>query len=92
MSYPSGYKIFVEADIAGTWWDAKSWQKKEFIKAMKFGTMKSMGIPNPLTETVAFKCKENGFTYRFRIINDWGPIYVENMDTKKQREIKYIHL
>ena len=91
MSYQNGIKVFVEGDN-NNWWDAKDWQKREFIKAMEFGKMKSMGAPNPLTETEQFKCSENGFTYRFIIINDWGPVYIENMDTKKKREIKYIDL
>ena len=86
MECKRGMQVFVEADISGYWWDAKSWQKREFIKAMKFGTMKSMGAPNPLTETEQFKCSENGFTYRFIIINDWGPVYIENMDTKKKEK------
>ena len=91
MSYPRGIKIFVQGNN-DDWWDPMEWQKTEFIKAMEFGSMKSMGAPNPITETEQFKSKETGFTYRFIIINDWGPVYLENIDTKKQREIKYIDL
>ena len=91
MSYPNGYMVFVKGDY-DNWWIATEWQKKEFINAMNFGTMKSMGAPNPRTESEQFKCEENGFTYRFIIINDWGPVYIENIDTKKKREIKYIDL
>ena len=59
---------------------------------MKFGTMKSMCYPNPVTESDPFKCDENGFTYKFIILNDWGPVYLENMDTGTQREVKYLEL
>ena len=89
--YPSGYLVFVEGDKE-EWFQAFEWQKKEFIKAMEFGTMKTMCYPNPITKSKTFKCKENGFNYRFIIINDWGPVFMENMDTKKKREIKYVEL
>ena len=89
--YPSGYLVLVEGD-KDEWYRAFEWQKKEFIKAMDFGTMKSMCYPNPITKSKPFKCEENGFNYRFIIIDDWGPVFMENMDTKKKREIKYIQL
>ena len=66
------------------------WQADEFIKVMKFGTMKSMGYPNPRIETEPFK--NNGYQYQFIILNDWGPCYLKNMDTGKEREIIYHHL
>jgi len=94
LTFSNGYLIFVEGDKPGgiEWWLATDWQKQEFMKAMEIGTMKSMGRPHPVTKTDPFKCMENGFTYRFIILNDWEPVYLENMDTKKQREIKYIDL
>ena len=54
--------------------------------------MKSMCYPNPVTESDPFKCDENGFTYKFIILDDWGPVFLENIDTGKQREVKYFHL
>jgi len=84
----------VEGDKPGgvEWWLATDWQKQEFMKTMEFRSMKSMGRPHPVTKTDPFICKDNGFTYRFIILNDWEPVYLENMETKKQREIKYIDL
>lgn len=87
--YPSGYLIFIEGD-KNEWFRAFEWQKNEFMKAMKFGTMKTMCYPNPITKSEPFK--EKGYKYRFIILNDWGPVFIENMNTKKQREIKYIEL
>ena len=94
LSFTGGYLILVEGDKTNgdEWFVAKEWQKKEFMKAMEFGTMKSMGRPHPITKSTPFKCIENGFNYRFIIYNDWEPVYIENMDTKKQREIKFIEL
>ena len=94
LTFSNGYLIFVEGDNPNglEWWLAKDWQKQEFMKAIQFGTMKSMGQPHPVTKSEPFRCMDNGFTYRFIILNDWEPVYLENMDTKKQREIKYIDL
>ena len=89
MSFGNGYLVFVEGDN-NDWWNALSWQKEEFIKFMAFGTMKTMSIPNEITYSNTFK--KNGFTYRFIVINDWGPVYLENINTKKQREFKYVEL
>ena len=52
--YPSGYLVFVEGDKE-EWFQAFEWQKNEFIKAMKFGTMKTMCYPNPITKSKPFK-------------------------------------
>ena len=94
LSFTCGYLILVEGDKPNgrEWFIAKEWQQQVFMKAMEFGTMKSMGRPNPVTNTPPFKCSENNFNYRFIIYNDWEPVYLENMNTKKQREIKYIEL
>lgn len=89
MSLKNGYCVFVEDDKDG-WWKALDWQKEEFIKAMDFGTMKTMCYPNPVTKTEEFK--KNGFTYRFIIINDSSPVFLQNMDTKKVREVIYVSL
>lgn len=93
-TFKSGYMVFIQSDkLEGDeWWKAKEWQKTEFMKAMEFGTMKSMCYPNPVTVTEPFKCEENGFTYKFIILDDWGPVYLENIDTGKQREVKYFRL
>ena len=88
--FTSGYLIFVEGDEIGKWFPALHWQQEKFIEVMKFGTMKSMCMPNPITLTEPFT---NGdFQYQFKIINDWKPCYLINMTTGKEREIKYIKL
>lgn len=89
MSFASGYMVFVEGDN-NDWWNALPWQKEELIKAMDFGTMKSMCYPNPVTKKTPFN--KNGFKYRFIIINDTGPVFLQNMDTKKTREVRYVCL
>ena len=89
-TFQDGYTVFVESDQPKKWWLALEWQKKEFLKAMKFGTMKTMSYPNPHTTSTPFK--KNGFNYRFIIKNDWGPVFLENLDSKKIREMKYIEL
>lgn len=94
MSFSGDFLVLVESDdstySSPSWWVAKDWQKREFLKAMKFGTMKTMSYPNPHTETEIFR--ENGYRYKFVIKDDWGPLYIENLDTKKKREIKYLEL
>ena len=61
--YPSGYLVFVEGDKE-EWFQAFEWQKNEFIKAMKFGTMKTMCYPNPIT-----KSKPLQFRMHFKTIH-----------------------
>ena len=87
-----GLFVFVEGDEKDgkEWFLAKDWQVDQFIQAMGFGTMKSMGYPNPRVETEIFTY--GCYRYRFIIINDWGPCYIKNVDTGKEREIKYIEL
>ena len=92
MSYTatSGLIVWIEGDKKNEWYTAYDWQYKQFLNAIQFGTMKSMGYPNPLVKTKPFK---NGiYMYRFHIHNDWNPCYIENMTTKKIREIKYFEL
>lgn len=87
--FNNGILILVEGDD-NNWYSAKRWQGEKLLDVLGLGTMKSMGAPSPREETEPFK--KNGYTYRFIILNDWGPCYLENMDTGKQREIKYIEL
>jgi hypothetical protein len=89
LTFSEGLLILIEGDN-NNWYNARDWQAKEFIEAMKFGTMKSMGHPNPRTETDIFKIGR--FKYQFIILNDWGPCYLKNIDTGKEREIKYLEL
>jgi hypothetical protein len=86
-----GIIVYVEGDIKGQWFAAKGWQKNKFFEVMEFGTMKSMGIPNPHLETNIF-IAPNHRHYKFHIYNDWGPVYIENIDTNKKREVKYFEL
>lgn len=92
MSYKAttGLLVWVEGDKKDEWFYALDWQFKEFVKVMKFGTMKSMCYPNPLEKTEPFK--HGLYEYRFHIYNDWNPCFIENMTTKKVREIKYFEL
>jgi len=92
-SFSNGILILVEGDKPNKmqWWKATNWQSSEFIKAMRFGTMKSMGgYPVPIEYTTPFTV--NTFTYRFIIENEWGPCYIENMTTTKKRQIIYTEL
>ena len=89
--FTDGILVFVEADKKGTWFMAKDWQKERFLEVMEFGTMKSMCYPNPHVETNTFTAPNSG-QYKFHIYNDWGPVYIENIHTKKKREIKYFEL
>jgi hypothetical protein len=86
-----GILVFVEGNQVGEWFSAKDWQRKKFFEIMEFGTMKSMCFPNPHTETKVFTAPNQG-QYKFHIYNDWGPVYIENIHTKKRREIKYFEL
>ena len=92
MSYKftSGMLVLVQGDKKEEWFTALDWQYRNFIRVMRFGTMKSMGRPTPLEKTEVFK--HNNFKYRFHIHNDWGPCFIENMITKKIREIKYFEI
>ena len=88
--FTSGYLIIVEGNKSDEWNDALPWQSEKFMEVMKFGSMKSMGMPNPITLTEPFT---NGdYQYQFKIINDWNPCYIINMNTGKVREIKYLPL
>ena len=91
LIFTDGLLILVEGDKKNEWFNAKIWQAEEFIKAMKFGTMKSMCYPNPYVQTKIFN-SPNNCQYRFHIYNDWGPVYIENINTKKKREIKYFEI
>ena len=92
MSYKAttGLLVWIEGDNKNEWFYALDWQFNEFVKVMKFGTMKSMCYPNPLEKTEPFI--HGQYKYRFHIHNDWNPCFIENMTTKKVREIKYFEL
>ncbi len=90
LKLTEGIIVLVKSDKEGQWNTAFDWQTNEFIKAMEFGTMKSMCYPNPRTETKPFK--HRGVKYQFIIIDDWGPCYIKNMNTGTEREIKYFEL
>ena len=83
----SGLMILVEGDEPDEWFSAIEWQRRRFLEVMRFGTMKSMGQPNPKEETDIFK--HGNFEYRFIIYDDWGPCFIKNMTTGKEREIIY---
>ena len=86
--FSSGLLILVQGDTGNKkWWNAQPWQSTAFIKAMEFGTMKTMGAPNPVTYTKPFTHGE--FQYRFIIKNDWGPCAIHNMSTGKERTVLY---
>ena len=90
VTFTNGLIIMVEADKRGEWFQALPWQEKKFIEAMRFGSMKSMGRPNPMEYTQEFT--HNGMKYRFIIEDDWGPCWIENMTTKRKRKIVYFEL
>lgn len=90
ITFTDGILILVEADNQGSWWQALQWQSEEFIKAMEFGTMKSMCYPNPLTRTKTFV--HDDMKYHFLIENDWGPCTLVNETTKKKRSLKYFNI
>ena len=91
LTITDGVLVFVEADKKGQWFSAKDWQRKKFFEVMKFGTIKSMCYPNPYVESEVFEAP-NKNKYKLHIYNDWGPVYIENIFTKKKREIKYFEL
>ena len=86
-TFTNGLIILVESDKKGEWWSALKWQQDEFIKAMRFGTMKSMCFPNPIEYSDKFE--HDSMEYRFIIENDWGPCWIENLTTKRKRKIQY---
>jgi hypothetical protein len=92
FTFTNGYLILVEGNNKQKteWFKAKSWQETEFLKVMRLGTMKSMGMPNPIEYTKEFS--RNGYKYRFIIENDWGPVHIENITTGKKREVKYFEI
>lgn len=89
MLFPSGYVVFVQSDIKGKWWLALDWQKKRFMDAMQFGTMKSMGYPVEFEETDMFA--EQGHRYKIEIYDETKAVLV-NLDTDKRREFRYSNL
>lgn len=92
LTISDGVLIFIEGNKEGgkEWFTAHKWQQEAFINAIEFGTQKSMGHPNPRTETTPFVC--GGFRYQFIILNDWGPCFLKNMDSGTEREVKYFEI
>lgn len=92
ITFSDGTLILIEGNKNGKeWFPALPWQADRFIEAIQFGTMKTMGSTvNPRTETDPFV--EGAYRYQFIILNDWGPCYLRNVTTGKEREIKYFHL
>ena len=90
LTLTDGLIILIKGDNKDEWHTAYDWQSREFIKVMEFGSMKSMGAPNPRTETKPFT--HRGIKYIFIIIDDWGPCYIKNMQSGREREIKYFEL
>jgi hypothetical protein len=86
----SGLMILVEGDEPDEWFSAMEWQRRRFLEVMQFGCMKSMGQPNPKEETDIFKYEN--YEYRFIIYDDWGPCFIKNMTTGKEREIIYMEV
>lgn len=92
MKFTDGILILIEGDLPDKteWYEAHQWQAEHFIQAMRFGTMKSMGYPTPKEKTHPFSY--GVYKYQFIIYNDWGPCYIHNMTTGKQREVQYFEI
>ena len=90
-TFTDGILVLVEGNQDGReWFPALGWQAKKFIDAMCFDQMKTMCYPNPIEETEPFT--QGDYQYQFVILNDWGPCYLRNITTGKEREIKYLRL
>ena len=91
ITISNGFLVLVEADQKGKWWTALDWQADEFLKAQRFGEMKSMGgCVQPTEITKPFH--KNGCKYCFIIEDGREPCFIKNITTGKVREIKYLHL
>lgn len=91
--FTEGLIVLVESDTKGEWWVAQDWQSSRFIKAMNFGSMKSMGgvsIPSEKSESFTY----NSFSYHFilEFENGGPPCYIVNENTGKKRRILYYDL
>ena len=83
--------VLIEGDCADIpWYNAKKWQRDKFTEALQWGTMKSMGRPNPYELSPVFS--QDGFRYRFIIYDDWNPCFLVNLTTSTIREVKYFSL
>ena len=86
-----GMIVLIEGDcIDLPWYNAKKWQRDKFTEALQWGTMKSMGRPNPYELSPVFA--HDGFRYRFIIYDDWNPCFMVNLTTGRIREVKYFSL
>ena len=83
--------VLIEGDCVDLpWYNAKKWQRDKFTEALQWGTMKSMGRPNPYELSPVFA--HDGFRYRFIIYDDWNPCFMVNLTTGRIREVKYFSL
>ena len=86
-----GMIVLIEGDCPDIpWYNAKKWQRDKFTEALQWGTMKSMGRPNPYELSPVFA--HDGFRYRFIIYDDWNPCFMVNLTTGRIREVKYFSL
>ena len=86
-----GMIVLIEGDCPDIpWYNAKKWQRDEFTKALQWGTMKSMGRPDPYELSPVFA--QDGFRYRFVIYDAWNPCFLVNITTGTIREVKYFNL
>ena len=92
ISFTEGVLVLVESDKKGEWWNALPWQSTEFVNAIKLGTMKTMGGCYSDTTEYTNEFEQDGMLYRFIIKNYWGPCWIENITTKKKREVKYFEI
>lgn len=86
ITFSSGLLILIETQ-KDVWSIANTWQTREFLKAIKFGTPKSKRHHNKLTETEPFNIQ--GVNYQFIIHDDWGPCYIKNIKTQEKMEVTY---
>ena len=90
FTFTNGLIMIVESDKEGEWWSALKWQQDQFIKAMRFGTMKSMGYPTPIEYSDKFV--NNSAEYRFIIENDGVLVGLKILQNKEKRKIRYFEL
>lgn len=90
FTFTDGFLVLIQSDNPSVWFKAHKWQQKKFFEAIKLGTMKTMGYPNPLEITESFRHYQ--YEYEFHIENDWGPCYIKNITTGKKRRILYFEI
>ena len=83
----SGILVFVEGNKKEDGLLQKC--KNEFFKVMEFGTMKSWEF---LTHMLKLQFLLHHTGQYVSYLHYWGPVYIENIHTKKKREVKYFQL